>query len=243
MGTSHGLSPNQLVAYNLRRARELRGWTQEQAAAHLEPYVGTRWSKGTFSAAERSVAGGRVRQFDADELVALSLAFDLPLTWWFLPPEDDPAVVRLPGPELVEQVGADGQLEVPDPAGVAAPTKAPAGLAEVARLLDLILVGVTSPVGARIVKVLRAIPEPLRTAQQTMARQYAHALDAAVLVDEIDMMGALDGTIRDAVATLTRLADALAEVREFAARYFREQVDRNFITLEGPPPEREEPGP
>lgn len=48
------LTPNRVVAYNLARARSLRGWTQEQAAERLEPFLGVRWSKATFSAAERS---------------------------------------------------------------------------------------------------------------------------------------------------------------------------------------------
>lgn len=48
-----------------------------------------RWqalSKATFSAAERSVAGDRVRQFDADEIVAFARAFALRVSWFFLLP-------------------------------------------------------------------------------------------------------------------------------------------------------------
>jgi len=81
-----GLTPNQVVAYNLAQARLLRGWTQDQASEALEPHVGKRWSRATFSAAERSVDGDRVRQFDADEIVAFARAFDLPVSWFFLPP-------------------------------------------------------------------------------------------------------------------------------------------------------------
>ena len=80
------LTPNQVVAYNLAQARGLREWTQDEAAAALEPYLGVRWSKGTFSAAERSVDGGRVRQFTADEIVAFARAFELPVSWFFMPP-------------------------------------------------------------------------------------------------------------------------------------------------------------
>ncbi len=83
------LTPNQVVAYNLMAARALRGWTQEQAAEKLEPYLGTRWSKATFSAAERSVSGERIREFTADELFAFTRGFDLPLWWFFLPPTAD----------------------------------------------------------------------------------------------------------------------------------------------------------
>src|SRR6202521_4025075 len=79
-------SPNQVVAHTLTRARLLRGWTQDQAAEALAPYLGTRLSLASFSAIERSIAGTRVKQFTADELVALSRAFDLPLGWWLTPP-------------------------------------------------------------------------------------------------------------------------------------------------------------
>jgi hypothetical protein len=81
-----GLTPNQVVAYNLARAREWRGCTQEQAADALAPYLGTRWSKANFSAAERSVAGKHIRNFDADEIVAFARAFELPVGWFYLPP-------------------------------------------------------------------------------------------------------------------------------------------------------------
>ena len=81
-------SPNQVVAHNLIRARLLRGWTQDQAAEALAPYLGTRLSTASFSAIERSVAATRVKQFTADELVALSRAFGVPLGWWFTPPPD-----------------------------------------------------------------------------------------------------------------------------------------------------------
>jgi hypothetical protein len=81
-----GLTPNQVVAFNLTRAREWRGWTQDQAADALEPYLGKRWSKASFSQAERSIAGRFVRQFDADEIVAFARAFDLPVGWFFMPP-------------------------------------------------------------------------------------------------------------------------------------------------------------
>jgi transcriptional regulator with XRE-family HTH domain len=79
------LSPNQLVALNLARARRLRGWTQEQAAERLAPYLGVHWSKATYSAAERSATGERRRLFDADDLLAFARAFELPIGWFLLP--------------------------------------------------------------------------------------------------------------------------------------------------------------
>lgn len=81
------LSANRAVAYNLALARRSRGWTQEQAAEALEEHLGQRWSKASWSAAERSFDGTRVREFTADEIVALSETFGLPVGWWFLPPQ------------------------------------------------------------------------------------------------------------------------------------------------------------
>ena len=81
-----GLTPNQVVAFNLARAREWKGWTQDEAAEALEPYLGKRWSKASVSQAERSIAGRFIRQFDADEIVAFARAFELPIGWFFMPP-------------------------------------------------------------------------------------------------------------------------------------------------------------
>ena len=79
-------TPNQIVAFNVNRARSMRGWTQEQAAEALAPYLGARLSAASFSALERSVAGGRIREVSADELLALSRAFDVPIGWFLTPP-------------------------------------------------------------------------------------------------------------------------------------------------------------
>lgn len=79
-------SPNQVVAYNLARAREAKGWTQEEAGRRLGPHLGAAWSKATWSQAERSTEPGRSRTFGADEIVAFARCFDLPVAWFFLPP-------------------------------------------------------------------------------------------------------------------------------------------------------------
>src|SRR5690349_15059626 len=57
--------------------------SQEDAAARLEPYLGQRWSKSTFSIAESSWKSDRVRQFTADDL----LAFGRPINEFLVPPE------------------------------------------------------------------------------------------------------------------------------------------------------------
>jgi hypothetical protein len=117
-----GMTPNQVVAYNITRAREWLGWTQDQLADNLEPYLGKRWSKASVSQAERSVAGKFIRQFDADEIVALARATNLPVGWFFMPPPpwaDHATPVKLSTPdakqfglalaELVDMVFGDEQ--------------------------------------------------------------------------------------------------------------------------------------
>jgi transcriptional regulator with XRE-family HTH domain len=79
---------SQVVAHNLTKARELRGMTQAEAAARLSRFTGSSWSATTVAQAEGSVGGQRVRQFTANELVALARTFDLPVLFFFLPPDD-----------------------------------------------------------------------------------------------------------------------------------------------------------
>lgn len=80
---------NEVVAYNFRRARELRGLTQPQAAAALEPFLGALLPQASISAIETSWATGKRREFDAQEILAFARAFDLPLLWFFLPQPGD----------------------------------------------------------------------------------------------------------------------------------------------------------
>src|SRR5207244_9963769 len=79
---------SQVVAHNLTRARELRGLTQSEVAERLSRFTGSNWSQATVAQAEGSVGGQRVRQFTANELVALARTFDLPVLFFFLPPDD-----------------------------------------------------------------------------------------------------------------------------------------------------------
>ena len=86
------MSPDQIVAWNLKRARLLRGWTQVEAAKRLAPHIGVHWSKATYSGAERSVSSNRIRQFSADELLAFSLTFDFPIPLFLVPPPEAESV-------------------------------------------------------------------------------------------------------------------------------------------------------
>lgn len=80
---------NQIVGRNVTRWRTALGITQEELGRRMGG-----WSNATVSAAERSWDGKRVRQFDADDLVNLCGALEVPLAALFLPPEDDGATVR-----------------------------------------------------------------------------------------------------------------------------------------------------
>lgn len=86
-GIRRTMTPNQIVAYNVAKARALRGWTQEEAAEELAPYLGGKMSIASFSALERSAwKVDRIKVFSADELLALSRGFDLPIGYFFTPP-------------------------------------------------------------------------------------------------------------------------------------------------------------
>lgn len=79
-----GVTADQLVAMNVRFYRRQAGMTQQELGELLG------WTKVAVSAAERSVDPGRDRRrFDAATLVALAVAFRLPIAAFFLPPEDD----------------------------------------------------------------------------------------------------------------------------------------------------------
>jgi transcriptional regulator with XRE-family HTH domain len=81
-------SASQVVAHNLARARRLRGLSQAEVAERLTRFTGAKWGQVAVSQAECSVSGQRVRQFTANELVGLARTFDLPLLYFFMPPDD-----------------------------------------------------------------------------------------------------------------------------------------------------------
>jgi transcriptional regulator with XRE-family HTH domain len=89
-------SASQVVAHNLTRARELRGLTQTEVAERLSRFTGAKWSQATVAQAEGSVGGQRLRQFTANELVALARCFDLPVLFFFMPPDAGPSGFETP---------------------------------------------------------------------------------------------------------------------------------------------------
>ncbi len=157
-----GLTPNQVVAYNLARAREWRGWTQDQAADALAPYLGRRWSTASFSQAERSVDGKVNRNFDADELVAFARTFELPLGWFFMPP-----------PPWNDQPPAPVKLDTPDAGRI--------GIA-LATLIDLVFGDEAGQavLSTRLESWLQQRPPQLTEAQERVAGLVRHRVEALV---------------------------------------------------------------
>ena len=157
-----GFTANQVVAFNLTQAREWRGWTQDEAAAALEPYLGVRWSKATFSQAERSVAGRFIRNFTADEIVAFARGFELPVTWFFMPPPPWAA------PGLPSRLAAHDDPRFGQP---------------VAMLVDLVFGDESQQalLAARLDAFLDALgPAGLTAAQGRIASLVAHRVEAVV---------------------------------------------------------------
>jgi hypothetical protein len=160
------LTPNQIVAYNLAQARLWKNWTQEEAAEHLEPYLGARWSKASFSAAERSVDGQRVRQFSADDIVAFSRAFGLPVGYFFLPPP--PSVAPVP----VRLASSENPLwGIP-----------------ISELIDVVFgpVGEIGYMGLRVEEFFRQESKDLQTEAQRRLTMHTEAVVDAVVKRDLD---------------------------------------------------------
>jgi transcriptional regulator with XRE-family HTH domain len=106
---------NQVVAYNIRAARDLRGWTQDELADRLETLLGQRPTQASVSALERAFDGERRREFDAHEILTFAMVFDLPILWFFLPPSGDQrnmrGTTRPIGELLTWLLGRPDQLE------------------------------------------------------------------------------------------------------------------------------------
>ena len=84
-----GLDVNAVVSYNLRTIRQRQGWTQEGVAQRLAQLTGHELPQASISAMERGFDGNRRRRFDAHELYLLSVVFNVPILYFFLPPPKD----------------------------------------------------------------------------------------------------------------------------------------------------------
>lgn len=81
-----GLDVNAVVSYNVKAIRERRGWTQQSVAERLGQLTGHQLPQASISAMERGFDGERRRRFDAHELYLLSVVFDVPIAYFFIPP-------------------------------------------------------------------------------------------------------------------------------------------------------------
>lgn len=113
-----GLDVNAVVSYNVRAIRERRGITQQQVADRLAQLTGHQLPQASISAMERGFDGERRRRFDAHELYLLSVVFNVPITYFFLPPPTGPdelADTHRPVSELYRALlGTDDQLDAVD---------------------------------------------------------------------------------------------------------------------------------
>jgi len=84
-----GVVANAIVSYNLRVIREAYGWTQQGVAGRLARLTGHELPQASISAMERGFDGERRRRFDAHELYLLSVVFEVPIAYFFVPPPED----------------------------------------------------------------------------------------------------------------------------------------------------------
>lgn len=114
-----GMDVNAVVSYNLKAIRERRGMTQQSVADRLARLTGHQLPQASISAMERGFDGERRRRFDAHELYLLSVVFDVPIAYFFIPPPGtggtELADTQRPVAELWRALlGTDAQLEPVD---------------------------------------------------------------------------------------------------------------------------------
>lgn len=114
-----GLDVNAVVSYNVKAIRERRGMTQQAVADRLAQLTGHQLPQASISAMERGFDGERRRRFDAHELYLLSVVFDVPIAYFFIPPPGMKAAeladTRRPVAELWRSMlGTDAQLDAVD---------------------------------------------------------------------------------------------------------------------------------
>jgi len=87
------LTPNAVIAWNLRRLRRERGWTQAELAERMSDRDDKPWTFSMVSDAETAGRSGRDRQFTVNEVSLLARVFQVSVIALFVP---DPAqLVRI----------------------------------------------------------------------------------------------------------------------------------------------------
>lgn len=131
-----GLDVNAVVSYNVRAIRERRRMTQQGVADRLAQLTGHQLPQASISAMERGFDGDRRRRFDAHELYLLAQVFDVPITYFFIPPPDmtDTTLADSGRPvtELYRSLlGTDDQLDAIDERLSTIGVDSPGGASEV----------------------------------------------------------------------------------------------------------------
>ncbi|NOY54372.1 MAG: helix-turn-helix transcriptional regulator, partial [Actinobacteria bacterium] len=67
-----GLTPNAVIAWNMRRLRRERGWTQAELAERMSERDDKLWTFSMVSDAETAGRAGRDRQFTVNEVSLLA---------------------------------------------------------------------------------------------------------------------------------------------------------------------------
>ena len=87
------LTPNAVIAWNVRRLRRERGWTQAELAERLSERDDKPWTFSMVSDAETAGRADRNRQFTVNEVSVLARVFQVSVIALFVP---DPAqLVRI----------------------------------------------------------------------------------------------------------------------------------------------------
>jgi transcriptional regulator with XRE-family HTH domain len=86
------------IGARLREERRKKGWSQEVLGEQVSHYLGRPWSAQTVSTAE---AGGR--DFDAEDMVVLSLVFGLPVAAFYRQAVEATEEISLPSGFVVKE--------------------------------------------------------------------------------------------------------------------------------------------
>lgn len=185
------LTVNQVVAYNLARARRITGWTQEETATRLQEASGKPWTAATLSAAERSWETGRSREFNANELLAFSLVFSQPISYFFLPLPADRDVAKYRMTKEAEQFTlVTSIVEMKDLLFAAFPLRYPPSLVESVNM-RLKEIGLTWDPSARVDRY----DESEAAYEDYLAEQ--HGDEITFTFTPAEMRKTIDGIMRD----------------------------------------------
>jgi transcriptional regulator with XRE-family HTH domain len=88
-----GLTPNAVIAWNMRRLRRERCWTQAELAERLSARDDKAWTFSMVSDAETAGRAVRDRQFTANEVSILARVFQVSVIALFVP--DPMQLVRI----------------------------------------------------------------------------------------------------------------------------------------------------